>query len=114
MITIKLGDKAYEVPFFSGVAMRKTGDVRAVFDKARAEEPITDDDLDTICEWFVSLFRNQFTVQELLDGYPVDDLLQDIFAAYIGVEKRSTKVFKEFPLPPIAMPKPTTKKTTTV
>jgi hypothetical protein len=114
MITIKLGDKTYEVPFFSGVAMRKTGDVYAVFEKAKAEEPLTDDDLDTVCEWFVALFRNQFSVQEFLEGYPVDDLLQDIFAAYIAVEKRSTKVFKEFPLPPITIPKPATKKTATV
>ena len=54
-----------------------------------------------------------FTVQELLDGYPLDDLLPDVFAAYIAVQKGATKVFKEFPLPPIAMPKPTKRKTTT-
>jgi len=112
MTTVKLGDKTYEVPFISGAAMRGIDGVRAVFEKAQ-EEKLTEEDVETACEWFATLFHSQFTVQELMDGYPVDDLLEDIFTVYIAVERRSTKVLREFPIPPTVKMKtpPKTEKT---
>ena len=43
------------------------------------------------------LFQNQFTPDELLDGYPVDRLMHDIAFALMAVQTQTTNILDSFP-----------------
>lgn len=107
-VTIKLNpgcenEKSYQVPFISGRPLRTMDMVEPAFEKSNRNEMPTQEELENCLEWFCSLFRNQFTVDELLDGYPVADLMPDIFAAYMTMTSGAIKYITEFPIPPAPM-----------
>lgn len=107
-VTIKLNqgcedEKVYQVPFISGRALRRLDMVAVAYDKENNQERPTKEDLENCWEWFCLLFRNQFTVEELLDGYPAGDLMPDIYAAYALMVKGALKALSEFPIQPAAM-----------
>ena len=104
-VTIKLNpgcenEKSYQVPFISGRALTEMDMAEPAFKKANRNEKPTRDDLQNCLEWFCILFRNQFTVDDLVDGYPAGDLLPDIFAAYMTMTSGAIKALTDFPLPP--------------
>ena len=43
------------------------------------------------------LFGNQFTPDDVLDGYPVDRLMHDIALALMAVQTQTTEILSEFP-----------------
>jgi hypothetical protein len=92
--------KQYQVPYINGRALRNSDVVASLIEKARKGEAFTPAEVDNCCEWFCGLFQNQFTADELLDGYDVDALMPDIFAAYMAVSSGTMKVLTEFPIPP--------------
>ncbi len=47
--------------------------------------------------WFCLLFGNQFTPDDVLDGYPVDRLMHDIALALMAVQTQTTEILDEFP-----------------
>ena len=47
--------------------------------------------------WFCLLFGNQFTSDDVLDGYPVDRLMHDIALALMAVQTQTTEILSEFP-----------------
>ena len=47
--------------------------------------------------WFCILFNNQFTPDDVLDGYPVDRLMHDIALALMAVQTQTTEILDEFP-----------------
>ena len=94
--------KQYQVPYINGRTLRNSDAVAALIEKARNGDAFMPDEVDACCEWFCGLFQNQFTMDELLDGYDVDALMPDIFAAYMAVINSTTKVLTEFPIPPAA------------
>ena len=55
------------------------------------------DAMDVMIRWFCLLFQNQFTPDELLDGYPVDRLMHDIAYALMAVQTQTTEILDEFP-----------------
>ena len=55
------------------------------------------DAMDTMIQWFCLLFKNQFTPDEVLDGYPVDRLMHDIALALMSVQTQTTDVLSDFP-----------------
>ena len=48
-------------------------------------------------KWFCILFQNQFTPDEVLDGYPVDRLMHEIALAIMAVQTQTTDVLSDFP-----------------
>ena len=111
MITCKLGDKKYTVDFISGRALREMEPVAKMYAKIVAYsnaavkgESIAEDAkftipdaMDVMIHWFCLLFGNQFTPDDVLDGYPVDRLMHDIALALMAVQTQTTEILSEFP-----------------
>ena len=53
--------------------------------------------MDVMIKWFCILFQNQFTPDDVLDGYPVDRLMHDIALALMAVQTQTTSILDEFP-----------------
>ena len=53
--------------------------------------------MDTMIRWFCIIFGNQFTPDDVLDGYPVDRLMHDIALALMAVQTQTTEILSEFP-----------------
>ena len=111
MITCTLGDRKYSVDFVSGRALREMepaakmyGRVVRLSELAAKGAPIPDDAkftiaeaMDTMVRWFCVLFQNQFTPDEVFDGYPSDRLMHDIAIALMAVQTQTTDVLSKFP-----------------
>ena len=111
MVTCTLGDKKYSIDFVSGRALRDLEPAAKMYAQvvhianlaARGEEIPEDakftiaDAMDTMIRWFCLLFRNQFTPDDVLDGYPVDRLMHDIALALMTVQTQTTDVLSDFP-----------------
>ncbi len=111
MITCKLRDKTYRVDFVTGRALREIEPAMKVYrqiaeqaarvtkgENIPLEEQINiPKAMDVMIEWFCLLFQNQFTVEEMLDGYPVDLLIHDIALTLLAVQSQTTEVLDEFP-----------------
>ena len=52
---------------------------------------------DVMVRWFCILFGNQFTPDEVYDGYPVDRMMHDIALALMAVQTQTTEILNEFP-----------------
>ena len=111
MITCTLKDKKYAVDFISGRALREMEPAAKMYAKIVAlsnaavkgeeippEEQISvTDAMDVMIRWFCLLFGNQFTSDDVLDGYPVDRLMHDIALALMAVQTQTTEILSEFP-----------------
>ena len=89
MITCTLKDKKYAVDFISGRALREMEPAAKMYAKivalsnaaVKGEEIPQDqqisvtDAMDVMIRWFCLLFGNQFSLDDVLDGYPVDRLM---------------------------------------
>ena len=53
--------------------------------------------MDVMIRWFCILFGNQFTPDDVLDGYPVDRLMHDIALALMAVQTQTTEILSQFP-----------------
>ena len=111
MITCTLGERKYTVDFISGRALREMepaakmyGKIVAISNAALKGETVPDtqqltinDAMDVMIKWFCLLFQNQFTPDEVLDGYPVDRLMHDIALALMAVQSQTTEILSAFP-----------------
>ena len=111
MVTCTLGNQKYTVDFISGRALREMEPAAkmysrlvAVSNAAMKGETIPDGDklemaqaMDVMVKWFCILFGNQFTPDDVLDGYPVDRLMHDIALALMAVQTQTTGILSEFP-----------------
>ena len=111
MITSTLGNQKYSVDFVSGRALRVLGPAAnmyarivalsnaAVKGEALPEGEALDiaEAMDVMIRWFCILFGNQFTPDDVLDGYPVDRLMHDIALALMAVQTQTTEILDEFP-----------------
>ena len=111
MISCTLGDKKYTIDFVSGRALRELEPAAQMYAKvvhianlAAKGQPVPEDAkftiadaMDTMIQWFCLLFRNQFTPDEVLDGYPVDRLMRDVALALMAVQTQTTDVLSDFP-----------------
>ena len=112
MITCTLGEKKYSVDFISGRALREMepaakmyGRVVSIANAAARGEALPEAEnlsvpeaLDVMIRWFCILFNNQFTPDDVLDGYPVDRLMHDIALALMAVQTQTTAILDEFPM----------------
>ena len=111
MITCTLGKQKYTVDFVSGRALREMepaakmyGKIIAISNAAVKGETLPEAEslnigeaMDVMIRWFCVLFGNQFTPDEVLDGYPVDRLMHDIALALMAVQTQTTEILSEFP-----------------
>ena len=111
MITCTLGKQKYTVDFISGRALREMepaakmySRIVAISNAAVKGEAIPENDqvkvdeaMDVMVRWFCILFGNQFTPDDVLDGYPVDRLMHDIALALMAVQSQTTEILSEFP-----------------
>lgn len=100
MIRITLGEKKYTVPQITGRAMREIGGMDDLYKRASENEANPPIDMDTAVEWLCLLFKNQFTPDEVYDGYPVDRFWIDVFTIYLAVKNCVTDKLDGFPTPP--------------
>jgi len=112
VITCKLNDKTYTVDFVSGRALREIGPATEMYGKvnkiardAAAGIEANDDGitiekaLDVMVKWFCLVFQNQFTPDDVYDGYPADRVMHDIALTLMSVQTQTTEVLHEFPFP---------------
>ena len=111
MITCKLGEKSYSIDFISGRALREMEPAANMYAKIvrisnaavrgevipEADQLSIADAMDVMCQWFCLVFGNQFTVDELLDSYPVDRLMHDVSLTLMAVQNQTTSILSEFP-----------------
>lgn len=111
MITCKLNDKTYTIDFISGRALRELEPAMDMYRRlteisvAAAEGKDIPDEkrvsvseaMDVMTKWFCLCFKNQFTPDELLDGYPGDRLMHDIALTLMAVQAQTTHILSEFP-----------------
>ena len=111
MITCTLKDKKYAVDFISGRALREMEPAAKMYAKIvalsnaavkgeeipQAEQISIPDAMDVMIRWFCLLFGNQFSPDDVLDGYPVDRLMHDIALALMAVQTQTTEILSEFP-----------------
>ena len=84
----------------------------AVKGEAPPEEPVSvPDAMDVMIRWFCLLFGNQFSPDDVLDGYPVDRLMHDIALALMAVQAQTTEILSEFPTKTAKEPASTPKTT---
>ena len=111
MITCTLGKQKYTVDFVSGRALREMEPAAKMYARivslsnaAVKGEALPEgetlniaDAMDVMIRWFCILFGNQFTPDEVLDGYPVDRLMHDIALALMAVQTQTTEILNELP-----------------
>ena len=111
MITCTLNGKKYTVDFISGRALREMepaakmySRIVAISNAALRGEQIDEKDqmsiseaTDVMVHWFCILFGNQFTPDDVYDGYPVDRMMHDIALALMAVQTQTTEILNEFP-----------------
>ena len=116
MITCTLKDKKYAVDFISGRALREMEPAAKMYAKIVAlsnaavkgeeipqEQQISvTDAMDVMIRWFCLLFGDQFTVDDVLDHYPVDRLMHDVALALLAVQTQTTGILNDFPTIPAA------------
>ena len=111
MITCTLKDKKYAVDFVSGRALREMEPAAKMYAKIvvlsnaavkgeeipQEQQISVTDAMDVMIRWFCLLFGNQFTSDDVLDGYPVDRLMHDVALALMAVQTQTTEILSEFP-----------------
>jgi len=111
MITCTLKEKKYTVDYIPGRALREMEPAAKMYSRivvlsnavVKGESIPEDqqisipDAMDVMIRWFCLLFGNQFTPDDVLDGYPVDRLMHDIALALMAVQTQTTEILDEFP-----------------
>ena len=120
MITCTLGEKKYTVDYITGRALREMepaakmyAKIVAVANAAAKGETVPEEQqftipeaMDVMIRWFCLLFGNQFSPDDVLDGYPVDRLMHDIALALMAVQSQTTEILSEFPTKAAKEPAP--------
>lgn len=111
MISCTLGEKKYTVDYVTGRALREMepaarmyAKIVAVANAAAKGEALSEEEtftipeaMDVMIRWFCILFGNQFTVDDVLDHYPVDRLMHDVALALMAVQTQTTGILSDFP-----------------
>ena len=109
MITCTLGEKKYTVDYITGRALREMepaakmyAKIVAVANAAAKGETVPEEQqftipeaMDVMIRWFCLLFGDQFTVDDVLDHYPVDRLMHDVALALLAVQTQTTGILNE-------------------
>ena len=116
MITCTLNGKKYTVDFITGRALREMEPAAKMYSRIvalsnaalkgespqDAKELSIGEAMDVMIRWFCLLFGDQFTVDDVLDHYPVDRLMHDVALALLAVQTQTTGILNDFPTTPAA------------
>ena len=116
MITCTLNGKKYAVDFITGRALREMEPAAKMYSRIvalssaalkgetpeDAKELSIGEAMDVMIRWFCLLFGGQFTVDDVLDHYPVDRLMHDVALALLAVQTQTTGILNDFPTTPAA------------
>ena len=116
MITCTLGEKKYTVDYITGRALREMEPAAKMYSRIvalssaalkgetpeEAKELSIGEAMDVMIRWFCLLFGDQFTVDDVLDHYPVDRLMHDVALALLAVQTQTTGILNDFPTTPAA------------
>ena len=116
MITCTLGEKKYTVDYITGRALREMEPAAKMYARIvalsnaavkgeeipQSEQVSIPDAMDVMIRWFCLLFGDQFTVDDVLDHYPVDLLMHDVALALLAVQTQTTGILNDFPTTPAA------------
>ena len=122
IITCTLYGKKYAVDFITGRALREMEPAAKMYSRIvalsnaalkgespqDAKELSIGEAMDVMIRWFCLLFGNQFTPDDVLDGYPVDRLMHDIALALMAVQTQTTEILSQFPTKAAKEPAKTT------
>jgi len=111
MVTCTLNGKEYRIDYVTGRALREIEPAAKMYSRivaisnavmngqetSDADQVTVKEAMDVMIRWFCLLFQDQFTPDELLDGYPVDRLMHDIAFALMAVQTQTTNVLDSFP-----------------
>ncbi|NLB90535.1 MAG: hypothetical protein GX786_04880, partial [Clostridiales bacterium] len=97
MIKIEVGGIKYTVPFITARAIRLIEPMEKLIEKVSQGERLTGEDVETMAQWMCVLFDYQFSMEDLLDGYPADRFTEDVFACYVAVQNGLTHQLRLFP-----------------
>jgi hypothetical protein len=89
-------DKTYSLNFISGRALRKTIEMQKKF-KANALDEIA---LDTMVDYVVDLFQNQFTRDEFYDGIAANKIIDTIIGCINSVIGQTSNAMGTDPASP--------------
>ena len=116
MSTCSLGEKKYTADYIAGRALREMepaskmyAKIVAVANAAAKGETVPEEQelsiteaMDVMLRLFCRLVGDQFTVEDVLDHYPVDRLMHDVALALLAVQTQTTGILNDFPTPPAA------------
>ena len=116
MITCTLNGKKYAVDFITGRALREMEPAAKMYSRIvalssaalkgetpeDAKELSIGEAMDVMIRGFCLLFGDQFTVDDVLDHYPVDRLMHDVALALLAVQTQTTGILNDFPTTPAA------------
>ena len=116
MITCTLNGKKYTVDYITGRALREMEPAAKMYSRIvalsnaalkgetpeEAKELSIGEAMDVMIRWFCLLFGDQFTVDDVLDHYPVDRLMHDVALALRAVQTQTTGILNDFPTTPAA------------
>ncbi len=122
MITCTLGDRTYCVDFVTGRALRELEPAAKMYNRVlaitnaaikgeiipEADQLTISEAMDVMIHWFCILFQNQFTVDDVLDKYPVDRLMHDLALSIMAVQTQTTSVLDAFPTKAVQETQPET------
>lgn len=110
MFTVTVKNKTYTVERVTPRALYEMQPALEMFDKInrvtqaslRGEETQNGPDdikeaMEVLMDWFVIFCGNQFTRDDLMDGYPADTIMTDIGVAIRSVQMQVTEAIKSFP-----------------
>lgn len=105
-MTIKLNGKTYTQDYVRARALREIGPAKDWIKKMEEAEKegreLTGTEWQeatkTLIRWFCLFFGGQFTEDEVLDGYPSDNLIHDIVVAAMATIMQTTRALQDFPL----------------
>ena len=86
-------EKTFSPSFISARMVRKTLEI-----KEQLQSHIGKNDLDSVVEYMVDLFGNQFSLDDFYDGVPVDEFLKvaigcmdEVISKFTGAVEKSEK-----------------------
>lgn len=104
-MTIELGKKKYTVEGVPVRALAEMDDAWGMYRKLvgaangeQAEDASFEQVITALAKWLVVLCGNQFTVDEVMNGYPSDRFIADVGLMLQAVAGRLTEALGDFPM----------------
>lgn len=100
MITLKLKGEERKVDYVRAIVLREMEAPLEIIDQySEKKGRLSARDMDVLVKWFCLFLNNQATPEEILQEYPADRLVIDIFSALKHCQGGVTELLTAFPTP---------------